>query len=317
MPTPRRRRNSNPWDIFEDAKRTNRKYTQNVFIGVAILLAALLIFDKIGILKFSDLQNMFGNSSNHLEVHYIDVGQGDCEFVIIGNNAMLIDGGERENGASIRKYMKNNGVKKLDYVIATHPHSDHIGGIPEAIEDIPVDTFILPDIPTRYLPTTRVYENLLEAIEDSGAELEYAEIDKSYRLGGAEFTIIAPATGYSELNDYSVVIWLEYGDNSFLFTGDAEKESEKDILRDYELPNVDVLKCGHHGSNTSSSKEFLSALEPKYAVIECGIDNSYGHPHSEIMERLSIYTDKIYRTDLNGDIVFTSDGKEITVETEK
>ncbi|MDR0918179.1 MAG: MBL fold metallo-hydrolase, partial [Oscillospiraceae bacterium] len=196
-------------------------------------------------------------------------------------------------------------------VVATHPHSDHIGGIPEAVENMPVDTFIIPEIPEKYIPTTLVYSNLLDAIDESNAQLDYAELNATYDLGEAQFTILSPSEEYTDLNNYSVVILLKFGDKQFLFMGDAEKKAEDNITEMFELPPIDVLKVGHHGSNTSSSKDFINIIQPEYAVIECGKDNSYGHPDSNIVGRISEYAYSIYRTDLEGDIVCSTDGKDI------
>ncbi|GHU52939.1 competence protein ComE [Clostridia bacterium] len=319
MPTPKRKKRD-PWSFEKEIKKTGRRYSKNIFIALAIMLGAVMLFDKTGLISFNDLKGG-GAKSETLQVHFVDVGQGDCELIIIGDDAMLIDAGEKENGASVYKYMTDYGVKKLDYVIATHPHSDHIGGIPAAIKNMSVDTFIIPDIAEKYIPTTLAYSNLIDAIDESNAKLEYAEVSKVYELGEAKFTILAPSTDdasdTTNLNNYSVVILLEYGDNKFLFTGDAEKKEENDINKTFNLPKVDVLKCGHHGSNTSTSQAFLDIIQPDYAVIECGADNSYGHPSSDIIDRIAKYTNKIYRTDLNGNIIISSNGKDISVKTEK
>jgi beta-lactamase superfamily II metal-dependent hydrolase len=276
----------------------------------------LLIADKLGIITVQDINGKFSPTEvgeDVLQVHFIDVGQGDSELIILGENAMLIDAGEKDYGGIVNKYLAENNVKRLDYAVATHPHSDHIGGFPGALENIETETFIVPDIPEKYLPTTRTYENFLDVVDESGAELEYAQPGKSYNLGEAKFMILSvPDKTYTDLNDFSVVILLQYGENKFLFTGDAEKKAEKNILEKFSLPEIDVLKLGHHGSSTSTSQEFIDTLKPKFSVAEVGADNTYGHPNDTVIENAAEYG-KIYRTDLNGNILFTSDGTTVSV----
>lgn len=297
-----------------------QKSSKIVILIVAVLILLSAILDKTGILTYRDIRGMFAENvaEDTLKVHFIDVGQGDSELIICGENAMLIDAGEKDKGGTVAKYLIDHGIKKLDYVIATHPHSDHIGGIPGAINEIEVENFIIPEISEENMPTTKVYENLLNSIEKSGANLEYSAVGAKYNLGDAVFTILAPKTkDYKDLNNYSIVILLEYNGFSFVFTGDAEKKSENEIPENFILPQIDVLKLGHHGSDSSCSDKFIDAIQPRYAVIEVGEGNSYGHPSSDIVTKLSKYFDKIYRTDINGNIVFTVTGKDMTIETEK
>lgn len=298
-------------------KGQKKSKTAVIVLALVVLLSAVL--DKTGILTYRDIRAMFAGTvaEDTLELHFIDVGQGDSELIIIGENAMLIDAGEKDEGGKVAKYLIDHGIKKLDYVIATHPHSDHIGGIPGAVNEMTVENFIIPEIPEEYMPTTKAYENLLIAIDESGANLEYGVAQAKYNLGSAVFTIIAPNAEYKEMNEYSVVILLEYNGYNFLLMGDAEKKSENDILENHYLPKIDVFKLGHHGSDTSSSQAFIDIIQPKYAVIEVGAGNSYGHPSSDVVTRLSKYFNEVYRTDINGTIIFTVNGKDMTVKKEK
>jgi len=260
--------------------------------------------------------NLTGTPSEvegELKVHFLDVGQGDSILITTGNNAMLIDAGDRGYGSSVVSYLKKQGVKKLDYLILTHPHADHIGGAVEVINAFEIEKIIMPKVEH----TTRTFENLLETIKNKGMRITTPVPGDGYELGSARFKILAPnSSGYKSLNDYSVVIRLTFGNTAFLFTGDAESMSESQILsKNFEVKS-DVLKVGHHGSATSTSDRFLKSVKPKYAVISVGRGNKYGHPTQEVLERLDSYHVKVYRTDEVGTIVATSDGTNITFDKE-
>lgn len=247
-----------------------------------------------------------------LKVHYINIGQGDAIFIELpnGENA-LIDGGPRSSEQTLLNYLSKQSIEKIDYLVATHPHEDHIGGLAGVIKKYDIGKIYMPDV----THTTKTFENLLLAIQSKGYKITKAKagdfiIDKE----GLSIRILAPEENKSgnNLNDYSVVLKLDYKNNSFLFTGDAESESEGIMIsRGYDL-KADVLKVGHHGSTTSTTNEFLNKVDPKYAVISSGKDNRYGHPHNEIINKLNNKNIKIYRTDLDGTIIATSDGENIT-----
>lgn len=249
-----------------------------------------------------------------LKVHYIDVGQGDSVFIQLPNGeTVLIDGGSRSSGQIVSDYLEDHEVERLDYLVATHPHEDHIGGLTGIIEEYDIGEIYLPDVSH----TSQTFENILLAIQSKDKGINKATagsmiLDKD----GLSIKILAPEenTDVSNLNNYSIVLRLDYKDNSFLFTGDAETSSEKTMINNgYDL-SVDVLKVGHHGSITSTSDEFLDMVEPIYAVISCGLDNIYGHPDQEILDKLNDMDIEIYRTDLEGHVIAISNGEDINFD---
>ncbi len=274
---------------------------------IAALLSAVFLLAGCSVSEETE-------NSDSIQVHFINVGQGDCSLIVSDGYTVLIDAGESEESYVVTSYLSELGIEKLDFIIATHPHSDHIGGLAGVIENISADRVIVPHIPDDELPTTKTYRKFLEAVDSADCTLEEAYVGEVIELGISELEILAPVTDeYSDLNNFSIVSQLDYGGTSFLFTGDAESESEKDMMENNLLDDIDVLKVGHHGSDTSSKKKFLEVIKPDYAVISCG-DNSYNHPNEKTVARLAEYTDKIYRTDHQGNIIFTSDGENISVE---
>jgi len=250
--------------------------------------------------------------SGKIEVHFIDVGQADSILITKGNDAMLIDGGNNADGDFLVSYIKSHNISSLKYVVATHPHEDHIGGLAEVIRNFYVENLIMPDA----ISTTRTFEDLLSTISDSGLKITRPVYGDTYELEEATFRILAPnASSYSDLNNYSVVIKLVNGSNSFLFTGDAETLSESEMVdKNSGILDSDVLKVGHHGSDSSTSLSFLNAVSPRYAVISVGAVNDFGHPSETVINKLTAIGAQIYRTDKDGTVVFTSDGKNITVD---
>jgi competence protein ComEC len=245
-----------------------------------------------------------------VKLHFIDVDQGDSILIEDNGHFMLIDAGVEEEGAVVVKYLNDLGIEKLDYVIATHPHNDHIGGLDTVINAYKVGNVIMPDVSVDY----KNYEELLEAIADHNIAITRPAVGDSYTLGSASFVIISPnASDYESLNDYSVGIKLTYGSTSFILTGDAQAVSEAEMLQNGIDLSADVLKLSHHGSSTSSTIDFLDQVDPEYAVISVGTGNKYEHPHSATMRAINDRAIKLYRTDEQGSIVFTSDGKTISV----
>lgn len=231
---------------------------------------------------------------------------------------MLIDCGESSEADKVVSYLQSMNVEKLDYVVATHPHSDHMGGMYRIIDEFDTGKVIIPEFDEDSVPTTRYFEKFLDSCDKKGIKLSYAEKGNVLNIGSSKAEIIAPCSSdYSNVNNYSVGIFLMHGKTSFIFTGDAEKLAEEEMIKSGSLRHADVYKVGHHGSDTSSSKDFMDIISPDYAVISCGAGNSYGHPCESTLETLSEFTDKIYRTDLCGTIVFVSDGENISVRTER
>lgn len=248
-----------------------------------------------------------------LTVHFIDVGQGDSELVCCGGEDMLIDGGVPEEGATVEDYLRENGVKSLEYVVGTHPHDDHIGGLVDVIRDFPTGTIIMSPATT----TTQTYENFLNAVKSRDKTITRAVVGRSYSLGGAKFQILGPISNYDDLNDMSVVIRLTYKSRAFLFTGDASAPSEQDLLASGTDLSADVLKVGHHGSSTATTEAFLEAVHPSFAIISVGQGNSYGLPDTEVTQRLKDAGITVFRTDTDGTIVFTCNDNNITYKEEK
>lgn len=249
-----------------------------------------------------------------LKVHFIDVGEGDSILIETDGKYMLIDAGENDKSQVVISYLDNLGIEKLDYVIATHPHSDHIGGMADVIRHYKIGKVIMPNA----THTSKTYENLLDTISDKGLKITKAKVGQEYSLGDASFVILAPkSSDYDSLNNYSVAIKLTYGKNSFIFAGDAETVSENEMLQNDGLDlDADVLKLGHHGSSTSSSDKFLDAVSPDIAVISVGEGNQYGFPHDEVLQAINKRKIKLYRTDKQGTIILESDGSKITANTD-
>lgn len=246
-----------------------------------------------------------------LTVHYIDVGQGDSELIQINNKNLLIDAGPKDAEDKVVSYIKTQGITKLDYIIATHPHDDHIGGMATVLKNFKVSNFIGPKILNP--PSTSTFKNLITTLKSKNMKITVLGPGDYIDLGeNVQCQILAPTkTYYDNLNNYSVVVKISYKNSKFLFTGDAEEESEKEILSNGFDMSCDVLKVGHHGSKTASSTEFLKEASPKIAVISCGKNNDYGHPHKVTLDKLKSINCKVYRTDLQGDIIITSDGNNI------
>ena len=277
---------------------------------LSVILAIILFFSILkseGILSEDSLE---GN----LEVHFIDVGQGDAILVKSDEEFMLIDAGKNVDGDLVVNYLKGQNVKKLKYVIGTHPHEDHIGGLDNVIDVFDVEKVIMPNV----IHTTKTFEDVLDSIINKGLKITPAKSGDKYYLGESEVLILAPnKVEYDNLNNYSVVTKLTHGNTSFIFTGDAEEISEKEMIEVYkDNLKSDILKVGHHGSTTSTSQEFLDAVRPKEAIISLGKDNTYGHPHKEIIDRLEANNIIIYRTDLEGTIIAKSDGNSIIFQGE-
>lgn len=270
---------------------------------IAVIIVGVFVFQSV-----QDNANKVTIPMDGLYVHYIDVGQGDSELVCCGGEYMLIDAGEPSASDTVVDYLNDHGIEKLDYVVCSHGHADHCGGLDAVVENFEVGTVLTSPYPG----DTASYEIFSDAVAAKGLAMTVPELGESYTLGEAKFEFVGPLEQYDNLNDDSLVMRLEYGDTSFLFTGDMTSKAERDLLEDGANVKCDVLKVGHHGSSGSSSYRFLYEAEPKIAVISCEAGNSYGHPHEEALSRLNDCGAEIYRTDLESSIVIFSNGMEVT-----
>lgn len=279
-----------------------------LLIAFFIIAFSMLIFKK-GDLKtyipFSSTTSVNGT----IEVHYLDVGQGDSILIKCGNEAMLIDAGGEGKATFIRNYLLKHNVTSLEYLVLTHPDADHIDAAASLISNMPVAKVLMPDIEN----DTQTYNNVMNELHYKSMSPITPSAGDILKVGEASATVLGPVKAYDDTNNSSIVIKLVYGSNTFLFTGDCKKEAEEDMVSSYgTLLKSDVYKAGHHGSSTSTSDEFLSAISPSYCVISCGADNPYGHPDSEIINKLQKNNINVFRTDKQGTIVATGNGKDIS-----
>ncbi len=247
-------------------------------------------------------------------VHFIDVGQADCILIKSTTATVLVDADNRDDSTSIIKYLKTQGVKSIDLAVGTHAHQDHIGGLADILKTFPVKKLMMPKVTTN----TKTFEYLLTIIKKKGMKITTPNVGEKLTYGNMVFTVMAPnGTTYEDMNNYSIVVKLQNGKKSFLFTRDAEDVSEAEMLSKSTVKaslKADVMKIGHHGSANSSTDEFRDVVKPKYAVISVGKDNDYGHPSKLTVERLQSRNINIFRTDLNGTIVAKSDGENLTLD---
>ncbi|MEW6244463.1 MAG: MBL fold metallo-hydrolase [Bacillota bacterium] len=251
-----------------------------------------------------------------LSIHFIDVGQGDSILVLLPTGeTILVDAGDNGLGPAIVQYLKDQGVTRVDYLVATHPHADHLGGMPDVIKSFDIGEVYMP----RTTHTTQTYERLLLAVREKGLRITEARAGVVlFDLPNLRAVLVAPvSSGYQNVNDWSAVLRIEYGDTAFLFAGDAEAKSEEEMISSGVKLAADVLKVGHHGSGTSTTPGFLTAVSPAIAVISVGAGNRYGHPAPETLARLESTGTEVYRTDLHGTVKVVSDGNSVMVQTKK
>ena len=265
-------------------------------------VALLLLFFFLPISAFADLQ-----------IHFLDVGQGDCTIVLCDGEAMVIDGGPASASSFVYSYIRNTlKLQHIDYVISTHPHLDHVYGLSSVLNVAPVDLVLTPVLEW----DSKAFNSMVKYAEMQGTPLSVPQEGDILQLGSSTVTILhcwPEAIDYGRTNDSSIVVRIDYGQTSFIVTGDAEDWSEYMMIDSGMNIKADVLRIAHHGSNTASTMEFLQSVQPEYAVISVGKDNGYGHPHQEVLERLNEVGSRILRTDELGTIVMNSDGENITI----
>lgn len=261
--------------------------------------------------KINISNNVTTEVTDKLEISYLDVGQADSILINDHGTYMLIDAGNNEDGSKLVSYFKSLGISEFKYVVGTHAHEDHIGGMDDIINNFKIDNFYMPNAIT----TTATFEDVLDALDKNNVKLVTPTIDSTFTLNTALLTVLYTGTDTSNLNNTSIVLKMTYGSNNFLFMGDAPISVEKTILN--KDIKADVLKVGHHGSQYSSSDAFLKKVNPTYAIISVGKNNDYGHPNEKTLSKLNNLNVKIYRTDESGTIKVISDGNTINIETLK
>ena len=274
----------------------------------------IMLFLALAYVLYSRLEQMEAPpEGSSFEVHFIDVGQADAALVICDGRYMLIDGGNAEDSDLIYAYLERHGARHLDCMVASHAHEDHIDGLSGALNYARVDAAFCPV--TEY--DSKVFENMVKYLAEQGKSLTVPEPGDKFSLGSARVEILGPVKEYDGTNDTSIVLRIDYGETSFLFTGDMETGAERDLVDSGANLKADVLKAGHHGSDTSSGYVFLREVDPRYVVVSVGEGNKYGHPSNEVLSRYRDLGAEVFRTDMQGHIIAKSDGSTVTFTTEK
>ena len=304
-------------------KKSTQKFIGSIIGIIVLMIAGIFGLNNENINSILETENNANTTAEqeitansmpvdgNLNIYFIDVGQADSILITNNDASMLIDAGNNEDGEDVVNFIKDKGITKLDYVVGTHPHEDHIGGLDDVINsDLEITNIYMPKIET----TTKTFEDVIDAIQNKGLTIYSPKKGDTFTVGNASLEVMTDSIlDEDNLNLSSITLLMQYGNNKFLFMGDAEAENEE--TRDW--PKVDLLKVGHHGSNTSSSDKFLNETKPTYSIIMAGEGNSYGLPTEETLNKLQNIGSIIYRTDLNGTITVTSDGENIEISTSK
>lgn len=267
-------------------------------IHISIVLFIILLFNTY---------TTYALDNDTMEVHFIDVGQGLSILVKAGNDTLLYDGGDRNHSSNVVTYLQKNNISEIDYLISSHYDEDHVAGLVGCLNSFKVKNVI----GSNYEQDTKIYQSFIKSIKKQNLSIQYPEVGTKFQLDSGEFIILSPKTITENDNDNSVAIKLTNGNNTFLFTGDAESNCESDICNSGLDISCDVLVAGHHGSATATTWDLLQSTLPEYAVISCGINNKYGHPHKDTMDKFENMEIQIYRTDKQGDIIAKSNGVNI------
>lgn len=268
-----------------------------IIVGILMILDGFELLPKGPVIPVSDVLDDYS-------IHFIDVGQGDSALIRADGKNILIDAGEDGAGTEVVRYLFENGVANLDLIVATHPHSDHIGGLRLVLENIEVDKIILPKLPDELVPTTKAYETLLKLAKKENIAMQFMSNSVNFEFGDLQMKNFMANGEYDNLNDYSIVTQLIYGNSVALFTGDITSVAENDLLDDGMNLEADLLKVAHHGSKGSTTKDFVDAVAPVNSVISVGIENDYGHPHRDVMNK-RLKSSSVHLTATDGTIVFS------------
>lgn len=288
-----------------------KKKHKKLIVSIIVILFVMLYNIYQEQIKPSN-SNITNIVTDELNVYFFDVGQADSILISNNDTNMLIDAGNNEDGELLTKYIKEElNINKIDIVIGTHPHEDHIGGLDDIINNFEIETIYIPEV----ISISRTFEDVINAIEENDLSISVPEINEEFKLGEADFKVLYTGKDEKDLNNSSIVLKMTYGNHNYLFTGDATEKVEKIILN--KNIKADVLKVGHHGSSYSSSQEFLDKVQPKYAIISCAKKNSYNHPSEETLYRLNKVNAKVYNTMDLGTILLTSDGQSININNIK
>lgn len=307
------RRNNTRQGRWRSKPNQQRKNAQNAK-KIAQIIECLLIFLVATVIWYCTLPTDKPMQPDEMRVYMLDVGQGDAFLIRTASCNVLLDGGESDNGDRLVRMLHAIGVQKLDYIINSHPHYDHFGGLITVLAEMPVGTLYLCDVPDALMPTSAYFFDFMDAMEASDATVRIPQCGDTLVLDDAVLTFLSvDNSAYTDLNDCSLLCRIDHNEISFLFCGDLSAKSEREFVRQGLIQPVDVLKCAHHGSNSSSCDAFLAAAQPQCVMIPVGTENDYGHPSVQCLKRIGAYTDQVFRTDTDGDVMFSSDGTKLMV----